>query len=74
MKKIEAKNSFKPMSNLIEGSQVEFDHRFGFPEGSRCKYIPNFDKFESGEVSKIDAHSQDEEFVDYFWSGKWTAS
>ena len=66
MKKIEAENSFKSMSNLIEGSSVEFDHRFGFPEESRCKNIPNVDMFELGASSTIDVQSQDEEFLDYF--------
>ena len=66
MKKIEAKNSFRLMSNLNKNPQVKFDHRFGFPEASRCKNKPNFDIFELGKISNRDAQSQDEEFVDYF--------
>ena len=60
MMKIEAKNSFKSLSNLIEGPQVEFDHRFGFPEENRCKNIPNVDMFELGASSTIDVQSQGE--------------
>ena len=66
MKEIEAKNSFRSMSKMIEGPYVEFDHRFGFPEENRCKNIPNVDMFELGASSTIDVQSQDEEFLDYF--------
>ena len=66
MRKIEANNSFKSMTNLIEGPQVKFDHRFGFPKENRCKNITNLDIFELREISTIDAQSKDEEFVDYF--------
>ena len=42
------------MSNLIESSKVKFDHRFGFPEESRCKNATNNGIFELGENRVID--------------------
>ena len=46
MKKIEAKNSFNSMPDLLDCPQVKNDHRFGFPEKNRCKNMCNVDIFE----------------------------
>ena len=66
MRKIEAKNSFESISNLIEGSQAKSDCRFGFPEESRCKNITNDNIFEQDEINVKYAQGQDEESLDYF--------
>ena len=66
MKKIEARNSFESMSNLTERPYVKFDRIFGFPEDSRRKNTTYIDIFELGEISVIDAQSQEEELFVYF--------